>query len=313
MLVEIPFPQLNPAAFTIPIPSIDLGPITLGPMPIRWYALAYITGLLLGWRYANMLASRPALWGRSDAAPVSRADIDDFAFWAMIGVLAGGRIGYVAFYLLPFEPQRIVEDPFLILRMWEGGMSFHGGLIGVALALMFTAWSRRIPLLSLADAAAAATPIGLLLGRFANFINGELYGRPTDAPWAIRFPQWDPALGQWLYERTDPLSGFVTPLGSRTPVHPSQLYEAALEGAVLFAVLAVAVWRFRALARPGLITGVFLVGYAAARTFVEHFREPDAHIGFLPFGLTMGMLLSAPMILAGAWLIFRANRPARPA
>ncbi|MBI1341008.1 prolipoprotein diacylglyceryl transferase [bacterium] len=312
MLVELPFPLLDPAAFTIPLPRFDLGPIAIGPLPIRWYALAYIAGLLLGWRYANALAARPRLWGQTERAPVSKLDIDDFAFWAMIGILLGGRLGYVAFYLLPFEPDQLLRDPFLVLRMWEGGMSFHGGLIGVALALIFTAKARKIPLLNLADVAAAATPIGLFLGRIANFINGELYGRPTDAPWAVRFPQWDPSLGQWQYERTNVL-GVVEALGSKVPVHPSQLYESALEGVVLFTVLAIAVWRFKVLERPGLATGVFLVGYAAARTFVENFREPDAHIGFLPLGITMGMLLSAPMIIGGAWLIMRSTRTPRPA
>jgi phosphatidylglycerol:prolipoprotein diacylglycerol transferase len=297
MLIELPFPQINPAAFTLPIPEFDLGPLSFGPFPIRWYALAYIVGLLLGWRYANALAARPRLWGCGEASPVGRADIDDFAFWAMIGILVGGRLGYVLFYQLPFEPERLAEDPMLVFRMWEGGMSFHGGLIGVALALVFTARARGVPLLSLADVAAAATPIGIFLGRIANFINGELYGRPTDAPWGMRFPQWSQSQQEWVYRGDEPV------------VHPSQLYEAALEGIALFALLAVAVWRFRSLARPGLTTGLFLLGYAAARTFAENFREPDAHIGFLPLGVTMGMLLSAPMILGGAWLVARSRRP----
>ncbi|MEM6626175.1 MAG: prolipoprotein diacylglyceryl transferase [Pseudomonadota bacterium] len=296
MNVEIPFPQIDPAVFTIP--ALSLGDLQLGPFPLRWYALAYIAGLLIGWRYANMMASRDRLWGPG-GSPLSKDDIDDFAFYAMIGVLLGGRFGYILFYQLPFEPERLTSDPLFILRMWEGGMSFHGGLIGVAIAMVLTARIRNIPLLSLADVAAVATPIGLALGRLANFINGELYGRPTDAPWAMRFPTYNGS--EWVFT------------GRELPVHPSQLYESALEGVVLFVVLAVAVWRFDVLKRPGLATGIFLVGYAAARTFVESFRQPDAHIGFLPGDLTMGMLLSAPMILGGAWLILRAQRRQSPA
>lgn len=300
MQIEIPFPRIDPAAFTIPLPDIDIGPIALGPFPIRWYALAYILGLLAGWWYASRLASRPALWGRTDQASVTRADIDDFAFWAMIGILLGGRIGYILFYTLPFEPGKLGDDPLFILRMWEGGMSFHGGLIGATLAVLYTAWSRKIPLLSLGDVACAAAPIGLFFGRMANFINAELYGRETTVPWAMRFPHYDWSNREWIYTGNEPL------------VHPSQLYEAALEGLLLFAILAIAIWSFRALARPGLVSGLFLVGYAAARTFVENFREPDSFVEGLPSFLTMGMLLSIPMILAGGWLIYRALRPTAP-
>jgi phosphatidylglycerol---prolipoprotein diacylglyceryl transferase len=300
--MEIPFPRIDPAAFTIPIPEFDLGPLHLGPFPIRWYALAYITGLLLGWWYANRIASKPRLWGETEKSPISRADIDDFAFWAMIGILIGGRLGYILFYTLIYEPEKIARDPIFIFKMWEGGMAFHGGLIGAALAVVYTSWSRKISLIRLGDVACAAAPIGLCLGRIANFINGELYGRPTDVPWAMRFPAYDWNTRQW--GSTDGL-----PL-----VHPSQLYEASLEGVLLFSVLAVAVWKFKALAKPGLVSGIFLVGYAICRTIVENFRQPDSFVEGLPGWLTMGMLLSVPMIIGGGLLIYFANRrEAKPA
>jgi phosphatidylglycerol:prolipoprotein diacylglycerol transferase len=300
MLVEIPFPQIDPAAFTIPIPHMSLGPLELGPFPIRWYALGYIFGVLIGWWYANRIASRPRLWGETEKSPISRADVDDFAFWVMIGILLGGRIGYILFYTMPFEPEKLSGDPGYIFRMWEGGMSFHGGLIGATLAVLYTTWSRKISLLSLGDVACAAAPIGIFLVRIANFINGELYGRETDAPWAMRFPTYDWASREWVYTGAEPL------------VHPSQLYEAALEGALLFVILAIAIWRFRALRRPGLVSGIFLICYATFRTFVENFREPDSFVAGLPPPLTMGMLLSIPMIIGGAFLVYRARRAPLP-
>jgi phosphatidylglycerol:prolipoprotein diacylglycerol transferase len=293
--LEIPFPKIDPAAFTIPIPEMDLGFISLGPMPIRWYALGYIFGLILGWWYAAKLASKPQLWGDNGKSPVSRADVDDFAFWVMIGILLGGRIGYILFYTLPFEPEKLGNDPMFILRMWEGGMSFHGGLIGASLAVLWTCYSRKISLLSLGDAACAAAPIGIFLVRMANFINGELYGRETTVPWAMRFPYYDWSTREWVYTGNEPL------------VHPSQVYEALLEGVVLFLVLALAVWKFKSLKRPGLTAGIFLVGYAGFRTFVENFREPDSFVSGLPSFLTMGMLLSLPMVALGGWLIWRAT------
>jgi phosphatidylglycerol---prolipoprotein diacylglyceryl transferase len=294
--MEIPFPKIDPAAFTIPIPHMDLGPLALGPFPIRWYALAYILGLVLGWWYANRIASRPKLWGETPTSPVSRTDIDDFAFFAMIGILLGGRIGYILFYTIPFEPGKLADDPMFILRMWEGGMSFHGGLIGASMAVAYTAWARKLNILSLGDVACAAAPIGLCLGRLANFINGELYGRETTVPWAMRFPSYDWATREWGSTEGLPL------------VHPSQLYEASLEGLLLFGVLALAVWHFRTLRKPGLTAGIFLIGYAATRTFVENFRKPDSFVEGLPSFLTMGMLLSIPMIIGGAYLIWRTVR-----
>ncbi|MDZ4759489.1 MAG: prolipoprotein diacylglyceryl transferase [Alphaproteobacteria bacterium] len=301
MQLEIPFPKIDPAAFTIPIPEFALGPLAFGPFPIRWYALGYIGGVLIGWWYANRIASRPRLWGDPAKMPLTRADIDDFAFWVMIGILVGGRIGYILFYTLPFEPEKVANDPAFIFKMWEGGMSFHGGLIGAALAVLYTTWSRKISLLSLGDVACASAPIGIFLVRIANFINGELYGRETTAPWAMRFPTYNWNTREWVYS------------GSEALVHPSQLYEAALEGALLFIVLAVAVWGFRALRKPGLVSGIFLIGYAAFRTFVENFREPDSFVAGLPPPLTMGMLLSIPMVIGGVWLIVRAQRTPQPA
>ena len=295
---EIPFPRIDPAAFTIPLPDMDLGPIHLGPFPIRWYALAYIFGLIAGWWYASKLASKPALWGTTDTTPVTRADIDDFAFYAMVGILLGGRVGYLLFYTIPYEADKLIKDPMFALRMWEGGMSFHGGLIGATLAVLYTCYKRKLKLLNLGDVACAAAPLGLMFGRIANFINAELYGRETDVPWAMRFPAYDWNTRTWGSVEGLPL------------VHPSQLYEAALEGALLFVVLAVMIWRFKALAKPGLVSGVFLVGYAVCRTFVENFREPDNFTqGIMPSWFTMGMLLSLPMLIGGAWLIWRTMKP----
>jgi phosphatidylglycerol:prolipoprotein diacylglycerol transferase len=287
---EIPFPRIDPAAFTIPFLNF----------PIRWYALAYIFGLILGWWYASRLTTKPALWGATDKSPVSKADVDDFAFYAMLGILLGGRIGYILFYTIPYEPEKLFGpngDLFFILRMWEGGMSFHGGLIGAIIAVLYTAYSRKLSVLRLGDVACAAAPIGLLFGRLANFINAELYGRETTVAWGMRFPTYDWGAREWGSAENAPL------------VHPSQLYEAGLEGLLLFAILAVAIWRFKALARPGLVSGIFLVGYAIARTFVENFREPDNFTqGIMPEWFTMGMLLSIPMIIGGAWLIWRATK-----
>jgi phosphatidylglycerol:prolipoprotein diacylglycerol transferase len=295
--LEIPFPRLDPAAFTIPLPEMQLGPIHLGAFPVRWYALGYIFGLLIGWWYAVRLTSTAKLWGDVAQGPLKKQDIDDFAFYAMIGILLGGRIGYILFYTIPFEPQKLTGDPTFIFRMWEGGMSFHGGLAGAIIAVFATAWLRKISVISLGDVACASAPIGIFLVRGANFINGELYGRPTDAPWGMRFPAYDWAKREW-----GPVEGLPV-------VHPSQLYEAALEGVLLFVVCALAVWQLKLLRKPGMVAGVFLIGYAICRTIVENFREPDNFTqGVMPQWFTMGMLLSIPMILGGAYLIWRANR-----
>lgn len=257
-LLVLEFPAFDPVLFSI------------GPFAIRWYALAYIFGILLGWLYARMLIRNDNLWD-AGKAPLTVTDFDDFIVWVTLGIILGGRIGYVLFY----NPAFFFAHPSEILQLWNGGMSFHGGFAGCVLAVVLFAWRRKIPILSLGDITCAVGPIGLFLGRLANFINGELWGRPADVPWAMVFPN-----------------------GGPVPRHPSQLYEAGLEGLLLLIVLAVAI-RKGALKRPGLIIGLFAVGYALARSFCEMFREPDAQLGFLFGGLTMGMLLSLPLFLAG--------------
>jgi phosphatidylglycerol---prolipoprotein diacylglyceryl transferase len=264
----------------IAFPVFDPVAISLGPIAIRWYALAYIGGIVLGWIYARALIKSEKLWG--GPAPISLAQMDDFILWVTIGIIVGGRSGYVLFYNLPF----FIEHPAAIFKLWEGGMSFHGGFLGCVVAVMWFAYKNGISILSLGDIVTAVGPIGLFLGRLANFINSELWGRVADAslPWVVVFPN-----------------------GGPLPRHPSQLYEAILEGIVLFTVLAVMI-RMGALKRPGLILGSFILIYALARIAGEMFREPDPQLGFLWGGLTMGMLLSVPMIFAGIILIVQAWR-----
>jgi phosphatidylglycerol:prolipoprotein diacylglycerol transferase len=266
--LAITFPVFNPVA------------ISLGPIAIRWYALAYIGGIVLGWIYARALIKSEKLWG--GPAPISLVQMDDFILWVTVGIIVGGRSGYVLFYNLPF----FIEHPAAIFKLWEGGMSFHGGFLGCVVAVMWFARRNGISILSLGDITTAVGPIGLFLGRLANFINSELWGRITDPslPWGVIFPN-----------------------GGPLPRHPSQLYEAFLEGIVLFTVLAVMI-RMGALKRPGLILGSFITIYALARITGEMFREPDPQLGFLWGGLTMGMLLSVPMIVAGIILIVLAWR-----
>ena len=262
----------------LPFPAIDPVLISIGPLAIRWYALAYIVGIIAGWFYARALIASKRLWG--GPAPLTVVDFDDFVIWITLGIILGGRIGYVLFYNFGL----FAAHPLEILELWNGGMSFHGGFIGCGVAIVVFALRRGLPMLSLSDVITAVAPIGLFLGRLANFINSELWGRPTDVWWAMVFPNGGPVTR-----------------------HPSQLYEAALEGLVLFAVLAVLVW-LGGLKRPGLVTGAFAVGYGVARVVCELFREPDAQLGFLWGGLTMGMLLCIPVILAGAALIGLALR-----
>ena len=264
--------------FTLAFPRIDPVLISIGPVPIRWYALAYIAGLVLGWAYARALMARKNLWG--GAAPLAPVDIDDLLVYAAMGVIFGGRIGYVLFY----NPGFYLAHPAEVFSVWKGGMSFHGGLAGTALAIYLLAKRRNLSVLSLIDVCAAAVPIGLFLGRIANFIKPELWGRPTDVSWAMVFPGAGPL-----------------------PRHPSQLYEAGLEGFVLFFVLYIAI-RSGALRRPGLAAGIFAVGYGMARIACEFFREPDPQLGFLFGGATMGMLLSLPLIAIGAVFIVLACR-----
>ena len=257
----------------IPFPDFDPVLIAIGPFAIRWYALAYIFGILLGWLYARRIIRNEKFWG--GPAPFTVVDFDDFIVWVTFGIILGGRIGYVLFYNL----ELFVAEPAEIVQVWKGGMSFHGGFLGCVLAVVLFARARGLPLTSLGDITSAVGPIGLFLGRLANFVNGELWGRPTDVPWAMVFPSAGPQ-----------------------PRHPSQLYEAGLEGIVLFVVLALLI-RAGALKRPGAIVGAFAMCYAVARSFCEFFREPDAQLGFLWGGLTMGMLLSIPLFLAGVVLV----------
>ncbi|WP_420559335.1 prolipoprotein diacylglyceryl transferase [Tepidicaulis sp.] len=264
----------------MPFPDIDPVLIQIGPFAIRWYALAYIAGLLLGWRYIVRLTETSALWGGK--GPATREEIDDLLLWAALGVILGGRLGYVLFY----KPAYYFANPGDIIAVWEGGMSFHGGFLGVVLAIVLFARRKEITLWPLGDMVAAATPIGLFFGRIANFINAELWGRPSDAPWAVVFP-------------TDPLG---------LPRHPSQLYEAALEGILLFILLRFLTHHTDALKKPGTIVGAFITGYGASRICVEFFREPDAHIGYYAGIFTQGMLLSLPMVLIGLAIIFWAQR-----
>jgi phosphatidylglycerol:prolipoprotein diacylglycerol transferase len=260
-------------------PQFDPVLVHLGPFVIRWYALAYIASLLIGWWLMRRLAALPP-------AVANHAQVDDFLTWATLGVVLGGRLGYVLFY----QPSRFLAAPWEIPFLWQGGMSFHGGMLGVAVAIIWFCRRQGIPILGFADRIAVVAPIGLGLGRIANFINGELWGRPAPdwLPWAMIFPNAGPL-----------------------PRHPSQIYQALLEGAVLLTVMLVLVRRPALRARFGLLSGVFLLGYGLARITGEMFRQPDPFLGFLYAGATMGQLLSVPMVLAGLWLIARARpRPA---
>ncbi len=283
--MALEFPNIDPVAFSI------------GPLSVRWYALSYLAGFLIGWRYALSLLpplknpvppddkSAFRAW-RSQGERPNRLDIDDFLTAALLGVILGGRFGYVLFYNF----DGFLNDPIEIFKIWQGGMSFHGGAIGVIAAIFIFSALQRINPLKLADIVVCAVPVGLFLGRLANFINGELYGRATDVWWAVKFPA-----------------------GGGIARHPSQLYEALLEGLVLFAVLWIMARRQWVRARPGLLSAVFLAGYGMSRAIVELFREPDAHIGLIAGGLSMGQLLSLPMIVAGGLLAIYAvyNQSAR--
>ena len=268
----------------MPFPNFDPVLLQIGPIAIRWYALAYVAGILLGWRYAAALVANPKLWARR--GPIATPDqIGDLILWITLGVIVGGRLGHVFFY----TPELIWKDPLEILMVWHGGMSFHGGLIGVLVAVTLFARGAGIDFLRLLDVVAAVQPIGQFFGRIANFINGELWGRPTDAPWGIVFPGAGPQ-----------------------PRHPSQLYEAALEGLVLFLILRWATHGPKLLNRRGVVAGMFAVGYGLARISLETVREPDAYLPNFPFGLTMGMMLSGPMVLIGLFFIWRGMREPLP-
>ncbi|WP_426956587.1 prolipoprotein diacylglyceryl transferase [Muricoccus radiodurans] len=260
-------------------PAFDPVAVAIGPFQIRWYALAYIAGIVIGWQVARRLATRAP-------AACTPEQMDDFVTWATLGVVLGGRLGYVLFY----RPDILWTAPWEALYLWHGGMSFHGGAVGVIVALALFARRYRLPFLLFSDRVTSVVPIGLGLGRLANFVNQELWGRTTDVPWAVIFPAAGPE-----------------------PRHPSQLYQFALEGVVLFVILQWIVRTPSLRARPGFTAGAFLAGYGVARIIGELFRQPDAHLGFLFAGATMGQLLSVPMILAGAWLMLRSRRVEVPA
>jgi phosphatidylglycerol:prolipoprotein diacylglycerol transferase len=267
----------------LPFPNIDPVIVQVGPLAIHWYGLAYIVGILFAYWYAKRLVADSRLWA-GGALPMKPEDLDDFLVWAAIGVVAGGRIGYILFY----DFARYLANPLDIFAVWQGGMSFHGGFAGTTLAVILFARSRGISVWSFFDVVAAGAPVALGLVRATNFINSELWGRPTDVPWAFVFPNGGP------FAR-----------------HPSQLYEAALEGLVLFLVLRLLTHSLLKLKSPGFVAGAFVAGYGASRIVVEFFREPDQHIGYLLGGwLTMGMVLSAPMVVAGIWMMARAKRSA---
>ncbi|MBL95704.1 MAG: prolipoprotein diacylglyceryl transferase [Magnetovibrio sp.] len=261
--------------FAIPFPTIDPIIFELGPLSIRWYALAYLLGIFVGWRVMRYM---------NQISPIveDNETIDDFLVWVTLGILLGGRVGYVLFYNLNYY----IQNPLNIFAIWHGGMSFHGGFAGVTISSIAFCKKRRVNILNFGDAVCVVAPIGLFFGRIANFINGELFGRPSSVPWAVIFPN-----------------------GGNIPRHPSQLYEAIFEGALLFFLLWFLFNYYNPRKRPGVLTGVFLLSYGIIRGVIEFFREPDFHIGYLGFGIfTMGQLLSLPMILVGAILIFNVMR-----
>jgi phosphatidylglycerol---prolipoprotein diacylglyceryl transferase len=295
----VQFPEFDPVLFSI------------GPLDIRWYALAYVAGIVVGWWYAARLAKDNALW-QPGKPPVTTVQLDDLILWITLGIILGGRLGYALFYQPQLYGQLFtgagLGERFALFRLWDGGMSFHGGLIGVSTAIVWFALKNRIRLLSLGDLVAPAVPIGLFFGRLANFINGELWGRETTVPWGINFCS---NRAREAYGSTCNFFADGSWVGPGDVIrHPSQLYEAGLEGIALFIILWLAVSKARLLAKPGYVTGIFLFGYGLARASLENFRQPDAGLENLPLGLTMGMMLSIPMMLVGAWLIWRAwSRP----
>lgn len=266
----LPFPDIDPVAFA------------LGPFVLRWYALAYLAGVGLGLLYGMSLTARASLWP-NNKPPFTSAELVDFAFWAVIGIILGGRMGYVVFY----NPIYFAQNPLEALQIWQGGMSFHGGMLGLIVTMYLFGRSKGANFLSTLDLLGCVTTIGLLLGRLSNFINGELYGRETSLPWGVVFPG-----------------------AGDLPRHPSQLYEAALEGLVLFVIIRIVTHVGFGLRRPGLVAGIFGVGYALSRILVEFVRLPDVQIGYLYGGwLTLGMVLTVPLLLAGLSLIAYALRP----
>ena len=302
MTHEIAKPATMIASLPLHLPDIDPVLLHLGPVSVRWYALAYVAGIVLGWFYAANLLRRPQLWPH-DQAPVSPEQLDDLILWLTGGVILGGRIGYI----LAYDASIIWTHPLDVFKVWEGGMSFHGGFTGVLIASVI--WSRRNGLdvsraLNLGDLLASCAPMGLFFGRLANFVNGELWGRVTHVPWGMVF-----------CNRYVPVDAYGQCLAGPLPRHPSQLYEAFGEGLLLFGVLWLLGTQMKKLRKPGLIMGVFIAGYGTLRILVEMVRNPDAQM--LPFFkdvVTMGQLLSIPMLAAGVWLVWRALKtPELPA
>ena len=261
-------------------PNIDPVLLHLGPFQIHWYGIAYVVGILFGWWWAKKIASTQSIWG-SGGSPIKPEDIDDFLTWAVIGIILGGRLGYVLFYDLA----AYANNPLGVFAVWNGGMSFHGGLLGTTVAMMLFSYRRGFSPFSMFDVIASSSCVGLFLGRISNFINAELYGKVSDVSWAVIFPNTN---GE--------------------PRHPSQLYEAALEGLLLFVILALLTWNFQKLERPGFISGVFIIGYGVSRIAVEFVRVPDIQIGYLAGNwLTMGMILSLPIIAIGVWSVISSK------
>jgi phosphatidylglycerol:prolipoprotein diacylglycerol transferase len=303
MPFAIPFPDLSPELFAIEIGTFRFA--------LRWYALAYIAGLLAGWWLIVQAVKRPALWP-GGSAPMQPAQVEGLLTAVVLGVILGGRLGFVLFY----QPGYYLQNPGEILQVWQGGMSFHGGLIGVAVAAFIFCRRSKVPPLQVADAMSMVVAIGLGLGRLSNFINAELWGRPSDVPWAVIFP------GPAAQDCPGPVGLVATELGQMCARHPSQLYQVALEGVLLGAVVMWLAWRRGWLKTPGALTGMFFTIYGLARFAVEFVRQPDAQfvgpdnpIGFAialspSVGLTMGQLLSLPMIALGLWLVATRRRGA---
>lgn len=269
-MLALPFPQFDPVA------------LSLGPITVKWYGLAYMAGLLLGWLYIRRLVSTPSLWPFAKA-PFGPQKVDDLLLFMTFGVVVGGRLGFVLLY----EPHYFLANPLEIPAVWKGGMAFHGALLGCGIAICLFAWRNKTSAFSAMDVCAASVPIGLFFGRLANFINGELYGRPTDMPWAMIFP-----MAKGDFPAIEPMLR-----------HPSQLYEATLEGIALFILLRILTHYKGSLQSPGLTTGVFLIGYGCARSFSEMFRQFDPAHAFSAYGLTPGIVYSIPMILLGIWFV----------
>ena len=267
----------------IAFPNIDPVLLRLGPLQVHWYGIAYVVGILFSWWYTRKLVTTNSLWGNR-LPKITSDHLDDFLTWAVVGIILGGRLGYILFY----DFGEFAQNPLRIFEIWKGGMSFHGGLLGVLLAMILFARKHGFSPFNLFDIITAAAPVGIFCVRLTNFINGELFGKPTDLPWAIAFPN-----------------------GGPVPRHPSQLYEAALEGLVMFLILWLLTYQWKKLRQPGFIAGAFILWYATSRILIEFVRLPDAQIGYL-FGnwLTMGMVLSIPLALTGIWAISTSTRRA---